>query len=322
MMNKTLMAAVASVALGFTTAASAADNACASVRFAQMPWTGVSGKTETAAWMLSELGYDTHVETGDVAIVYESVAQGDTDASFGLWLPTSRTPIRKHMLEGTLNIITKNIDGARLTLAVPNYVREAGVKTHADLDDYRERFGGKIYGLEPGTDNNETIKDMIADDAFGLGDWELVESSEAGMLAQVERRIANDKWVVFVGWTPHPMNLNIDMSFVDGASDYWGPKGGQSSVHTFTTQGFAWKCLNVGQFLQNYTFTLAEQSRMAKYVINEDLDYAEAGRKLIRNKPELIQRWFASGGMYQDGPVQTADGERNAAPVIRSALEP
>jgi glycine betaine/proline transport system substrate-binding protein len=79
---------------------------------------------------------------------------------------------------------------------------------------------------------------------------------------------------------------------------------------------------NVGQFLQNYTFTLAEQSRMAKYVTNEDLDYAEAGRELIRNNPELIQRWFASGGMYQDGPVQTADGERNAAPVIRSALEP
>lgn len=322
MIKSVMMAATASAALMLGTSAHA-DNAneCGEVGFAQMPWTGVSGKTETAAWMMEQLGYDVDVGTGDVSIVYQSVANGKHDASFGLWLPVSRTPIRKHMLDGNINIVGTNIDGARLTLAVPDYVQEAGVEHHSDLDDFRDRFDGKIYGLEPGTDNNEKIKNMIADDAYGLGDWELVESSEAGMLAQVQRKIDKEEWVAFVGWTPHPMNLNIDMSFVDGADEYWGPDGGRATVHTFVNQGFAWRCLNLGQFLKNYRFTLQEQSELAKYIINDEMDYADAGRRLIRENPELLERWFGQGGMYQDGPVMTAEGEDEALAVIREALD-
>ena len=45
----------------------------------------------------------------------------------------------------------------------------------------------KIYGIEPGNDGNCLILDIIEADDFGLGDFELVESREAGMLSQVAR---------------------------------------------------------------------------------------------------------------------------------------
>ena len=34
---------------------------------------------------------------------------------------------------------------------------------------------------------------MIDNDTYGLGDWELVESSTSGMLAEIERHVNNDE---------------------------------------------------------------------------------------------------------------------------------
>ena len=76
---------------------------------------------------------------------------------------------------------------AQHTLAVPAYVADGGTRDFADVAGQADKFGGKIYGIEPGNDGNRLILDIIEADDFGLGDFELVESSEAGMLSQVAR---------------------------------------------------------------------------------------------------------------------------------------
>ncbi len=161
---------------------------------------------------------------------------------------------------------------------------------------------------------------MIADDAYSLGDWEILPSSEAGMLTQVRKDVNEDKWAVFLGWEPHPMNLNIDMNYLAGGDDYFGPNKGGATVYTLTRTGYAWECPNVGQFFENYRFTLDEQNQLGHYVINEDMTYLEAGQQLIKDKPELLKRWFDEGGTYASTGVKTFDGERPAADVVREAL--
>lgn len=293
---------------------------CGTVRFVQVNWTGVSAKTETAAWMLEQLGYDTDVITASVPIMFQSLADDDRDVAFGLWLPTQRGMVREYMTEGSIDMVATNLRGAKYTLAVPTYVYEAGVRHFDDLDDHRDRFDGEIYGIEAGNDGNLIVKNMIEDDAYGLGNWKLVPSSEAGMLSEVQRRVRNEEWIVYLGWAPHPMNLNVDMNFLQGGAQYWGPNQGGATVHTLTRTGFAWQCPNAGQFLANYEYTVEEQSRMAANVVNDDMGYAEAGRALIESKPELLERWFAEGGAYQTGAVKTADGNNNAREAIANAL--
>jgi len=161
---------------------------------------------------------------------------------------------------------------------------------------------------------------MIEDDAYGMGELSLQPSSEAGMLTEVQRRIDRGKWAAWLAWAPHPMNINIDLEFLNGGEDYWGPNQGGATVYTQAREGYAWSCPNVGQFLENYEYTVEEQSAMAGYVINDEMDYAEAGRKLIKENPELLERWFAQGGTYQTGPVKTKDGKSNARDVVSKAL--
>ena len=48
-------------------------------------------------------------------------------------------------------------------------------------------------GIEPGNDGNRLVLSLIQQNLFGLGTFTLVESSEQGMLAQVDRAVREKK---------------------------------------------------------------------------------------------------------------------------------
>lgn len=302
------------------TAYAASDNTCDTLRFAKVNWTGVSIKTATAAWILEELGYKPDVTAGSVSIVLQSVANNDSDTFLGLWLPSQRGMVRKHMEAGNIDIVTKNLEGAKYTVAVSKDAWENGVKHFRDLAENAEKFDNRIFGIEAGNEGNGFIRDMISDNVYGMGGMELQPSSEAGMLTAVQNRHRRGEWAAWLGWAPHPMNINIEMKFLNGGEDYFGPNQGGANVYTLAHKGFAWKCPNIGQFLENFTLAVEEQSRMAGYVLNDDMDNEEAGQRMIRENPALLERWVGQGGTYQTGPIKTADGSRNAREVIRNAL--
>ncbi|MFP4258841.1 MAG: ABC transporter substrate-binding protein [Desulfovermiculus sp.] len=319
-MKKALLFVFAVIVLGVSGPAWAEKGQ--EVRLVQVNWTGVTAKTETAAYLLEKIGYKTDVVTASVPIMFQSLSQEERDVALGLWLPTQREMIRKHMLKGDIDLVTTNLTGAKYTVAVTKEAYEEGVQHFSDLDKYKDKFDSTIYGIEAGNDGNEVILDMIEDDAYGLGDWELMPSSEAGMLTQVKREINRDNpWIAWLGWAPHPMNLNIDMKFLHGGEEYWGPNQGAATVHTICRTGYAWKNPNIGQFFENYTFTVDEQAQMGDYVINQDMDYVEAGIKLIKEKPELLERWFDQGGTYKTDVVKTADGKQDALEAIKEAMD-
>src|SRR5690606_21761011 len=109
---------------------------------------------------------------------------------------------------------------------------DQGLTDFADIARFRDALDGKIYGIEPGNDGNRLILDMIASNAFGLEEFILVESSEQGMLSQAERLTRRGKGVVFLGWEPHPMNAKLDMIYLTGGDDWFGPDFGGATVYT------------------------------------------------------------------------------------------
>ncbi|TON77344.1 glycine/betaine ABC transporter substrate-binding protein, partial [Vibrio parahaemolyticus] len=66
----------------------------------------------------------------------------------------------------------------------------------------------------------------------GLKDFSLVESSEAGMVSQVSRAVRRNQWIVYLGWAPHPMNSNVEMEYLAGGDDFFGPNYGGANVYT------------------------------------------------------------------------------------------
>ncbi|WP_394169752.1 choline ABC transporter substrate-binding protein [Saccharospirillum alexandrii] len=301
------------VAIALTgTAGIAMANSCEEVRFADVGWTDITATTALTSVVLESIGYETESQLLSVPVTYRSLENGDIDVFLGNWMPTMEADIAPYRDAGTIDILGTNLEGAKYTLAVPQYVYDAGVQSFADIAEYADEFDNQIYGIEPGNDGNRLIQSMIDQDAFGLGDFEVVESSESGMLSQVGRADRRDNWIVFLGWEPHPMNANFDLAYLDGGDDFFGPNYGGATVHTNVRKGYAEECANVGRLLSNQTFTLAMENEVMALILDEGMRPNDAATQWLSANSDVLDVWL-------DG-VTTLDGEA-AAPVAKAALQ-
>ena len=205
-----------------------------------------------------------------------------------------------------------NLSGAKFTLAVPDYVAAAGVHSFADLERFADRFGGKVYGIEPGAPANQNIKRLLADHALGPANWSLVESSETGMLTQVERAVRDRRWVVFLAWEPHLMNTKFRLTYLSGGDAYFGPDYGGATVNTVARAGFAGQCANLARLFRQMTFTVGIENRMIADMLDRKTPPALAAQRVLKADPALVAGWL-------DG-VTTAAGAPGL-PAVRAALD-
>ncbi|ABM98484.1 substrate binding domain of ABC-type glycine betaine transport system family protein [Burkholderia mallei NCTC 10247] len=177
----------AAAAAATTTAAAAEPAACRDVRMAGPGWTDIEATNALAGVVLKALGYRQSVSNLSVPITYQGLKKGQLDVFLGNWMPAQAPLVKPFVDARAIDVLHANLSHAKFTLAVPDYVAAAGVHSFADLAKYAQRFGAKIYGIEPGAPANQNISRMLADKALGPANWQLVESSETGMLTQVER---------------------------------------------------------------------------------------------------------------------------------------
>jgi len=284
---------------------------CGMVRFSDVGWTDITATTAATSLVLEALGYETSTDILSVPVTYASMAQGDIDVFLGNWMPTMEGDIASYREAGTVDTVRVNLEGAKYTLATNAAGVAAGITDFASIAAAADALDSKIYGIEAGNDGNRLIQDMIDSGSFGLDGFEVVESSEQGMLAQVERAVDRDEAVVFLGWEPHPMNANFDLTYLPGGDDYFGPDLGGAVVATNTRAGYVAECANTGQLLQNLEFTLAMENEIMGAILNDDVDPEDAAKAWLAANPATWTAWL-------DG-VTTADGG-DAVAAVTAAL--
>jgi glycine betaine/proline transport system substrate-binding protein len=292
---KTTLSAIALMAV-----AGQASAACETVTFADVGWTDITATTAAASVVLQALGYETDTKLLSVPVTYSSMSQGDIDIFLGNWMPTMEGDIAAYREAGTVDSVRANLEGAKYTLAVNDVAAALGIADFADIAANAEALESKIYGIEPGNDGNRLIQSMIDGDAFGLSDFEVAESSEQGMLAQVARATRRDEPIVFLGWEPHPMNANFDMSYLTGGDDFFGPNLGGATVFTNTRADYVAECENVGKLLMNLEFTLAMENEIMAAILDDAQDPEDAATAWLTANADVLEGWL-------DG-VTTMDG--------------
>jgi glycine betaine/proline transport system substrate-binding protein len=303
MRNLWRIAAAGLAAMTITSAASAADSdACKTVRFSDVGWTDITSTTAMTSRILKALGYEPKTTVLAVPVTYESMKNKDIDVFLGNWQPTMESIRAPYITDKTVDLIEKpNLEGAKYTLAVPTYTFDAGLKTFADIAKFKDQLDGKIYGIEPGNDGNKLIQDMIDKDAFGLKGFTMVESSEQGMLAEVDRATRQNKPIVFLGWEPHPMNSKYKMSYLAGGDDFFGPDYGGATVYTNTRAGYVADCPNAGKLITNLVFTLPMENEVMGKILFDGEDADKAAEEWLKANPTAWTAWL-------DG-VTTFDGK-------------
>ena len=284
---------------------------CKRVVFSDVGWTDITATTAAANTVLTALGYEVDVKLLSVPVTYASMAGGDVDVFLGNWMPTMEGDIAAYREAGTVDTVRANLEGAKYTLAVNKAAADLGIRDFSDIAKNRDALQGKIYGIEPGNDGNRLIMSMIDTNAFGLSGFEVVESSEQGMLAQVARFNRRGNPIVFLGWEPHPMNANFEMSYLTGGDDYFGPNLGGATVYTNTRAGYVAECPNIGSLLQNLEFSLAMENEIMGAILNDGEEPVAAATAWLRAHPEVLDDWLAG--------VQSMDG-RPALAVVKASI--
>ncbi|MEM0935120.1 MAG: choline ABC transporter substrate-binding protein [Pseudomonadota bacterium] len=297
--------ALSTAAVALATGPAFAD--CGTVVFSDVGWTDITATTAATTLVLEALGYETDIKVLSVPVTYTSMAEGDIDVFLGNWMPTMEADIAPYRAAGTVETVRANLEGAKYTLATNSAGAALGITSFEAIAAQADALDAKIYGIEPGNDGNRLIMEMIGQDAFGLGgaEFEVVESSEQGMLAQVARADRREEPVVFLGWEPHPMNANFELTYLEGGDDFFGPNLGGATVFTNTRAGLSEECPNLGAFLENLEFTLAMENEIMGAILDDGEDPRDAAMAWLEANAAEAIAWVKG--------VTTVDGEDAAA---------
>jgi len=307
MKTRTVTACVVGLALS----TSGAFANCDEVTFSDVGWTDITATTAATTVVLQALGYDTDIKVLSVPVTYKSMEGGDIDIFLGNWMPTMEGDIAPYRDAGTVDTVRANLQGAKYTLATNAAGAALGIKDFADIAEQSDALDGEIYGIEPGNDGNRLIQSMIDSNAFGLEGFSVKESSEQGMLAQVARADKKDDPIVFLGWEPHPMNANFDMTYLTGGDEFFGPDLGGATVFTNTRAGYVSECENVGKLLNNLEFSLAMENEIMGAILDDGEDPDKAATAWLAANSDVLGGWL-------DG-VTTKDGG-DAMGAVKAAL--
>lgn len=310
-MTKIIKATVAAVALTAAMPAFADDAAtCGTLRLSDPGWTDITATNGVANALLTGLGYTPDIKTLSVPIGYEALKNGETDVFLGNWMPAQQKFRDDLDASGKTEELVQNLTGAKFTLAVTDAIKDLPVKDFADLDAHKDAFQGKIYGIEPGAPANQSIQKMIDADKFGLGDWELVESSEQGMLAQVQRNDGAGTPSVFLAWAPHPMNVKMNVIYLTGGDEEFGPDFGGATVHTVARKEWVAACPNAAKLFSQLVFDVDMENVLMGNILDDAMDPAEAAKAWIAANPDRVGTWLEG--------VTTLDGQPGADAVLAS----
>lgn len=266
----------------------------------EQPWVDLQVENEISRQLLEQLGYTVKVDSVSVELGAQALSTGGADVYLGNWWP-SQEPTYGSLIEGgQIDVINEELlTGTQYAPAVPGDVAdELGISSLADLDEHAEAFDHKFYGIEPGSPGNETIQAAIDADAYGLGDWTLVESGTPAMLTQVQKAQSSDDAIVFLGWSPHWMTVEFDTVFLEDPEGVWG---GAGVIRTVARDGFAEEAADINTFFSNVSFTTDEAGQFYYDHDKSGHEVRDIAAAWIEANPDKVKSFLAG--------VKSADGE-------------
>ncbi|HQU11854.1 MAG TPA: ABC transporter substrate-binding protein [Acidiphilium sp.] len=299
---------LATFVMGMGIAHAAVPASCRTIRMANIGWTDNAVQNAVFSKVATSLGYKTDIKLYSLEVMYAGLSNNKIDVFLDNWTPSQDGTTKPYEAKHEIDVIGPDLKHAKYTLVVPHYLYEKGLKTFADIHKFAKQLHYKIYGIEPGNDGNEHVLSMIKSNTFDLGKFHLVQSSEAGMLSEVARKYPKQQAIVFLGWEPHPMNVEFHINYLTGGKNYFGPRQGEATLYINTRHDYAKDCPNVGRLLHNFYLTVNDENKMMYDVQVKHQQASAVGAAWLKAHPDWVKKTL-------DG-VTTVSGKPGAAAVL------
>lgn len=211
---------------------------------------------------LEKLGYTVEMQTlTEAGPLYAGLAQGDVDIYPSAWPELTHADYMKTYGD-SIEDLGAYYDGAKLTIAVPSYV---DIDSIDQLQANAARFDGKIYGIEPGAGLTKQTQE-VAMPGYGLDGYELVTSSTAAMLTELDNAIASQQDIAVTLWRPFWANDAYDVKDLE---DPQGLMGDPEALHFLGTAGFAEEYPDAAELIAGIQLDDAQYGSLEDLVVNE-----------------------------------------------------
>ncbi len=231
-----------------------------------------------------ELGYgEVRLQELELGPVFQGVGSGDLAAFQDMWLPNHQAQLSQ--VENDVVQLAPWYQGTtEFGIGVPTYM--TNVNTIPDLNNTNLT---QILGIEPGAVISERIPDSVIP-TYGLKQ-EYVESSTAGMLAEVDSRYNNQEEFAFVPWRPHWMNARYDFKYLEDPEDALGDLNDGATISTIVNEDLPDDDPVAYAFMKALTLTEDQVNEIEN--INPQ-DYAQAARTWLEdeNNRNAVQPWI------------------------------
>jgi glycine betaine/proline transport system substrate-binding protein len=130
------------------------------------------------------------------------------------------------------------------------------------------------------------------------------------MLSEVTRAARAKKPIVFVAWEPHPMNIQMPLTYLAGGDDVFGPNLGEAKVYTLVATDYLERCPNAGKLVQQLSFTTDIENRLMQPIMDKVVP-AVAAKEFLKKNPQMLDKWLAG--------VKTVDN-KDGLPAVKTYL--
>ena len=245
----------------------------------------------TKVLLENELGYESvELRTLGVANLFEGVGDGDLDAFQDVWLPNHQQLL--NAVQDDVVLLDPWFQGrTSFGIAVPSYVNIQSIP-QLNQTDIRE-----IYGIERDAVISQRVPDQVIP-TYEL-EQEYVESSTAGMLAEVEDRYSSGEDFAFIAWSPHWMNQRYNLRLLDDPEDALGDLNDPARMMTIVNEDLPDDDPVAYAFMKALTLN-EDQINDLEYTINEVGDPLEGAKQWAQYNRGVVQPWIDAANQTRE----------------------
>jgi glycine betaine/proline transport system substrate-binding protein len=256
------------------------------VKIGWAAWSDAEFVTKLAAKLIKDkMGREVDLVQTDVAPLYQGVSRGDLDVMMMAWLPQTHADYFAKVKD-KVDTLGSVYEGAKLGWVVPTYIPESEIASIEDLKkpEVQKKLKNTVQGIDPGAGLTRLSQDALK--TYGLDDYKLQISSEAGMLTTVNRAERSKDWFVATSWSPHWMFGKYDLRYI---ADPKKALGEAEHVDVLARKGFRQENAEVAGFLSRMKLPIADLEK-AMFTAQET-SYDEAVAAYIKDHPDQIKAW-------------------------------
>ncbi|WP_188207058.1 glycine betaine ABC transporter substrate-binding protein [Alkalibacillus aidingensis] len=252
------------------------------IELVYVEWDTEVASTHVIGHVLSDLGYDVEVTPLDNAIMWQSVASGESDGMVAAWLPATHGDLYEEHKDDLVEL-GPNFEGAKIGLVVPEYM---DVDSIEELDQYADELGENITGIEPGAGVVQAAEDAT-ETYSNLEGWTVETSSSGAMATALGSAIDNEEPIVVTGWSPHWKFAEYDLKYLEDPELSFGEA---ETIDTMVREGLEEDLPGAYQVLDNFYWE-EEEFNSVMSEINEGVDPEEAAANFVENNQDLVEEW-------------------------------